>query len=180
MSYLFTSPRLGFRNWKDSDYEAFANMNQDPEVMRFFPEPLKPEETKGLIDRIQQHFDEYGYTFYAVDHLVDDEFIGFIGMVRATFESHFTPCNEIGWRLRKEYWGTGLATEGAKACLEHGFSTLGFDEIYSFTATTNHPSENVMKKIGMTKVDEFDHPKLPADSPLLRHVLYKITKAEHG
>ncbi|MCL4154756.1 UNVERIFIED_CONTAM: hypothetical protein GTU68_009560 [Idotea baltica] len=155
-------------------------MNQDPEVMRFFPNTLTAEETKGLIERLQKHFDEYGFTFYAVDHLADGEFIGFLGLVRAIFESSFTPCNEIGWRLRKEYWGQGLATEGAKACLDYGFSNLGFNEVYSFTATINPPSENVMKKLRMTKVGEFDHPKLAMDSPLLRHVLYKITKAEHG
>jgi len=80
--------------------------------------------------------------------------------------------SEIGWRLRKEAWGQGYATEGAAACLKHGFQTLGFDEIYSFTADLNVPSRRVMSKIGMQFVKYFDHPRLAKDSPLCKHVLY--------
>lgn len=105
-----------------------------------------------------------------------NEFIGFIGFHTATFESDFTPCIEIGWRLKKEAWGKGYATEGAKACLEYGFEELGFDEIYSFTADINEPSKQVMRKIGLKFLTEFDHPKVDPDSTLREHVLYYVQR----
>ncbi|WP_262362395.1 GNAT family N-acetyltransferase [Paenibacillus senegalensis] len=73
-------------------------------------------------------------------------------------------------------WGRGFATEGAKACLAYGFSDLKFKEVYSFTATINEPSQNVMRKIGMQFVDYFDHPRLEPGSPLRKHVLYCIQR----
>ena len=69
----------------------------------------------------------------------------------------------------------GFATEGASACLEHGFNNLKFNKVYSFTATKNLPSERVMQKIGMTMVRYFDHPGVPENHPLRPHVLYVAT-----
>ncbi|HET9136268.1 MAG TPA: GNAT family N-acetyltransferase [Candidatus Kapabacteria bacterium] len=174
-AYIFQSERLGFRKWIESDRALFASLNADPVVMEFFPAPLTSSETDQFIERIEKQFDDYGYGLYAVDSFEDNSFIGFIGLSHPRFESPFTPCVEIGWRLAKEYWNRGFATEGAAACLEYGFSVLGLDEILSFTATHNTRSENVMKKIGMQKIGEFDHPALPG-SWLERHVLYQKQK----
>lgn len=173
--YYFKSSRLGFRDWGDGDKTPFALLNADPVVMEYFPASLTSSETDHFIERINDHFYEYGYGLYAVDSLVDNSFIGFIGLSHPRFESPFTPCVEIGWRLAKEYWNKGYATEGAMACLDYGFNALNIDEILSFTAVQNLRSENVMKKIGMEKIGEFDHPALPG-SWLERHVLYKKTK----
>lgn len=172
--YYFKSSRLGFRHWSDKDVAPFALLNADPEVMEYFPAPLQYPETEKFVERINAHFDEYGYGLYAVDSIADNAFIGFIGLSHPRFESPFTPCVEIGWRLAKEYWNKGYATEGANACLDYGFNTLKIGEILSFTAVQNVRSENVMKKIGMQKIGEFDHLALPG-SWLERHVLYKKT-----
>lgn len=102
-------------------------------------------------------------------------FIGFVGLCRPGFEAFFTPCVEIGWRLRREAWGFGYATEGAGACLAYGFRELGLDRIYAFTAVDNARSERVMQKIGMGKLGAFDHPKLEEGHWLRRHVVYHIT-----
>ena len=175
-NYIFQSPRLGFRNWSDGDIAPFAEINSDPEVMTYFPKPLSFAETKGLVQRLQKYYTDYGYTFYAVDRLEAAEFIGFIGMKYQTFESFFTPCVEIGWRLKRSAWGKGFATEGAKACLNSGFDTLGFLEIYSITAIPNLRSERVMQRIGMEKIGEFDHPSLEEGHVLQRHVIYRTKK----
>lgn len=107
-------------------------------------------------------------------------FIGFIGLAKPTFEAHFTPAVEVGWRLAHEYWGHGYATEGALASIQHGFEGLGLPEIVSFTAVQNCRSRAVMEKIGMhrTAEDDFDHPKLPANHKLRRHVLYRLNRSE--
>jgi ribosomal-protein-alanine N-acetyltransferase len=150
-------------------------MNQDPRVMEYFVNPLSEEETDQFYNRIQEEFGAYGYGLYAVETRQNNDFIGFIGFHWANFHSEFTPCIEIGWRLKQEAWGNGFATEGAKACLDYGFHTLGLKQIYSFTAKINTPSENVMKKVGMVKVAEFEHPNIIEGNPLRRHVLYSIT-----
>lgn len=174
----FESQRLVFRDWEEKDLDEFIAMNKDSKVMEFFPNVLSETQTELLFKTIQEEFKQFGYGLYAVETKDYSEFIGFIGFHWATFESNFTPCIEIGWRLKKEVWGNGYATEGAKACLEYGFSHLKFKEIYSFTAKLNKRSENVMRKIGMRKLTEFNHPKVDSCSKLLRHVLYRIISLE--
>lgn len=171
----FESPRLKFRDWKYIDLEKFKIINKDKEVMKFFPSILSVDETEKFYEVIQEEFEQYGYGLFAVEDKENGEFVGFIGFHWARFDSKFTPCIEIGWRLDKNAWGKGFATEGAKACLNYGFGILGFGRIYSFTSKINIKSEKVMKKIGLVKLDEFDHPKLDKCSNLLRHVLYCIT-----
>ncbi|RKN77136.1 GNAT family N-acetyltransferase [Paenibacillus ginsengarvi] len=168
------TPRLRLRDWEQSDLEPFCRMNADKHVMRYFPKTLSPEETKAFYNAITAEFQECGFGFYAVEVKESSEFIGFIGFHRPAFEADFTPCIEIGWRLKQEAWGNGYATEGAAACLRHGFAELGFGEVYSFTAELNEPSQKVMKRIGMSFVKSFEHPKVEKASPLCRHVLFRI------
>lgn len=174
----FETQRLIFRDWKEQDLKEFRIMNKDIRVMKYFPNTLTEQETDAFYHRIQDEFKNYGYGLYAVETKHNSEFIGFLGFHRATFKATFTPCVEIGWRLKFEAWGNGYATEGAKACLKYGFESLNFQEIYSFTAKTNFQSENVMKKIGMSKITEFKHPNVDENSPLWEHVLYYINVKE--
>ncbi|TWT09390.1 GNAT family N-acetyltransferase [Planomicrobium sp. CPCC 101079] len=175
-AYEFETARLGFRRWKESDKEKFASMNRDCEVMKYFPNKLTTKESDDLIERFEKHFDEKGYGIWAVERKEDNNFIGFIGLLEIGFEADFQFETEIGWRLDKKFWKMGYAVEGAKACLDFAFGKLQLNEVYSFTATINVPSETVMKRIGMSKVKEFDDPKVPVGSPLKRHVLYKIDR----
>ncbi|SFT15330.1 GNAT family N-acetyltransferase [Paenibacillus sp. BC26] len=174
MIYLETA-RLRLRDWEEADLAPFAEMNADEEVMRYFPKPLSADETKVFYNNIVSEFAECGFGLYAVEVKETNRFIGFIGFHHATFESDFTPCIEIGWRLKKEAWGKGYATEGAAACLDYGFNGLGFSDVYSFTADMNKPSSQVMVKIGMNFMKHFNHPRVEAGSPLCKHVLYHIS-----
>lgn len=178
MSYLFTSNRLGFRNWKESDYVPFAHMNADKKVTEFFPSALSQSQSDGMVDRMKQHFSTHGFTFYAVEELKSGVFIGFIGIVKPTFDAFFTPCYEIGWRLAAPFWNKGYATEGAKTVLQYAFSTLKMNEIHAITSLPNLKSAHIMKKVGMKKIGEFDHPKLPDGHYLERHVVYAIKHDE--
>lgn len=172
--FLISTARLGLRRWAPADLEPFIEMNRDPAVMRYFPRLTTPEESAAMAKRIDAFFDEHGYGLYALELKTTGEFIGFTGFSRPSFESWFTPCTEIGWRLRKQAWNKGYATEAAKACLDHARNHLLLPEIYSFTALLNAPSEKVMQKIGMTLVGEFDHPKIEPGHPIRPHVLYRI------
>ena len=170
------TPRLYLREWKESDLEPYAALNADKEVMEFFPSMLTAEESHAQIGRITEHLEKYGFTLFAAERKDNGHFIGFTGLAHAKFESEFTPCIEIGWRLSKANWGQGFATEAALACLEFGFDQLDLKEVYSFTSVHNKRSEHVMKKIGMYKAGEFDHPLVPDESHLKRHALYRIER----
>jgi [ribosomal protein S5]-alanine N-acetyltransferase len=170
--------RLILRDWRESDLLPFSDMNKDPEVMEFFPCILSPEETALLYRKITDFIKEYGFGLFAVESKQTQQFVGFIGFSQPTFTSFFTPCVEIGWRLVRQSWNQGLATEGAKACLMHGFSALGFKEIYSWTAKVNTKSINVMKKIGLEYRGEFEHPNVAIGHRLRRHVLYRVSNNE--
>jgi [ribosomal protein S5]-alanine N-acetyltransferase len=170
------TPRLILRQWKTSDHEPFIQLNQDKDVMEFFPSIKTREETLAQIERMSQNIIRQGYGFFAMERKDNHEFIGFTGLTHPGFESYFTPCVEIGWRLSKANWRQGFATEAAKACLGFGFDALGLSEIYSFTSVHNKRSENVMVKIGMIKEGEFEHPLLDDGDFLKKHVLYKCSR----
>ncbi len=171
------TPRLLLRPWRDEDLAPFAALNGDPVVMEFFPSPLDRAESDAAAARIREHFAAHGYGLWAVEVPGVADFIGFVGLaVVSRFQAHFTPCVEIGWRLAREHWGRGYATEAARAALDHGFRDLAQKEIVSFTVPANLRSRAVMERIGMTRSpdDDFEHPLLPEGHPLRRHVLYRI------
>ena len=176
-NYIITTERLGLRRWVDTDTQPFIEMNSDPDVMKYFPKLLSEEETLLMIQRIHHGFEKNGFGLFAVENKRTFELLGFTGFSIPGFESYFTPCIEIGWRYKKKAWGQGFATEAANACLQYGFSKLGFNKIVSFTATININSEKLMQRIGMKKMNEFDHPNIAKTHPVCRHVLYEITCA---
>ncbi|MEI8411298.1 MULTISPECIES: GNAT family N-acetyltransferase [unclassified Kribbella] len=175
-----TTDRLLMRQWRESDREPFAALNADPAVMEHFPATQTREQSDALIDRNIPAIDERGWGLWAVEVRETGRFIGFTGLSVPSFEAHFMPAVEIGWRLAKEAWGNGYASEAARAALAHGFGPAGLEEIVSFTATTNLPSQRVMQRIGMThdEAGDFDHPRLEAGHRLQRHVFYRIDRAQ--
>jgi RimJ/RimL family protein N-acetyltransferase len=172
-AYLLRTARLGMRRWKDSDLEIFVEMNRDPRVMEFFPRVWTAEESAAMMTRAEAFLEQNGYGLFAVDELATGGFIGYVGLARPSWDAWFTPCVEIGWRLRAEAWGRGYATEAAAECLACGLGEWGLERIYSFTSVPNMRSTRVMEKIGMKFVGEFDHPGVEEGSWLRRHVLYE-------
>lgn len=168
--------RLILRRWRDADREPFAALNTDPEVMRYFPGVLDREKSDWFIDRIEAGFAERGFGLWAVE-LPGTGFVGFTGLSVPRFKAAFTPTVEIGWRFAKSAWGNGYATEAARASLADAFDRLGLAEVVSFTAEINRPSWAVMERLGMSHnaAEDFDNPGIAADSPLRRHVLYRIS-----
>lgn len=168
--------RLRLRRWVAADREPFAALNADPLVMEYFPATLSRDESDVLADRIEEKCQKQGFCFWAVEVSGVVPFAGFIGLSIPSFETHFTPCVEIGWRLARAHWNQGYATEGAAAALRYGFGTLQLPEVVAFTAPGNARSRRVMEKIGMryNPAEDFDHPSIPAGHPLCRHVLYRI------
>lgn len=171
--YIFTSERLGFRNWDISDIDKMHEINSDINVMEFFPAIPTKEQTIEFVKRMKKQFEANGFCYFAVDKLEDSEFIGFIGLSEQTYEADFTPCVDIGWRLKSSEWNKGFATEGAKKCLEYALNELTLEHIYSIAPKINRKSEHVMAKIGMKKQYEFEHSSLINFERLKTCVLYK-------
>jgi RimJ/RimL family protein N-acetyltransferase len=174
------TPRLKLRRWKDSDGDAFYQINSDPAVMEFMPKILTRQESDGLMARIGEYFDGHSFGLWALEEKSSGILAGFTGLSIPRFDAHFTPCVEIGWRLGRTFWGRGYATEAALAVLGFGFQELGLPEIVSFTSPLNLRSIAVMERLKMTRnpSDDFDHPALPEGHPLRRHLLYRIARPE--
>lgn len=170
------SARLLLRRWTIRDRPIFADMNADPVVMEYYPSTLTRSQSDAFVERVEERFESDGFGLWAIEIQRTGAFAGYVGLWPATFEARFTPAVEVGWRLRRDAWGHGYATEAARLALADGFDRLGPDEIVSFTAAINQPSRRVMEKLGMRRdpVDDFDHPSVAAPSPLRPHVLYRI------
>lgn len=182
IAYPIRTARLLLRPFREDDRPAFAALNADPEVRAFFPGLLSREASDDFANRIDAHFAEHGYGFFAIEPhgpgATEAPFLGFCGLSIPNFDAPFMPAVEIGWRLARSAWGHGYATEAARACLTLAWTTLGLDEVVSFTVPENLRSRAVMKRIGMRHEPErdFDHPNLPIGHALRRHVFYCISK----
>ena len=172
--------RLLLRDWRESDMAPFAAMNADPVVMEHFPGLMTREQSDGFARLVQGSIEERGWGLWAVEAPGEHDFIGFVGLSVPRFETAFTPCVEVGWRLASGYWGNGYASEAARGALRYGFERAGLDEIVSFTIPANTRSIAVMRRIGMHNdpADDFAHPLLEPDSPISWHVLYRLRADE--
>jgi RimJ/RimL family protein N-acetyltransferase len=172
--------RLLLRRWLRGDLRPFARINRDPVVMEHFPAQLSRAESDAMAQRIEEHFKQHRFGLWAAELRGVEEFIGFVGLSVPRFEAEFTPCVEIGWRLAREHWGKGLATEGARAAIWYAFAELKLPSLVSFTVPANVRSRRVMEKLGMTydAKDDFEHPGLPVGHALRRHVLYRVSRGE--
>ena len=172
--------RLRLRRWREEDREPFAKLNADAEVMRHFPGTLSRAESDAMAQRIEAHFEQHGFGLWALEVTGGPHFIGYTGLAHPGFDAPFMPRVEIGWRLAREHWGQGYASEAARCALGFAFQELNLPEIVSFTVPANVRSWKVMERLGMTHDprDDFDHPRLPEGHPLRRHVLYRISRPQ--
>ena len=176
------SPRLILRHWIPADRVPFALMNSDPEVMRYFPSVLSTDQSDLYAETVQLGLEEREFGFWAIEVRSADQdqglFIGFAGLSVPQWNATFTPCLDIGWRLGRDYWGMGYASEAAHRILDYGFNQLDIEEVLSFASVLNARSIAVMERLGMIRnsEDDFVHPMFAPDSDLSRHVLYRMPK----
>jgi RimJ/RimL family protein N-acetyltransferase len=164
---------ITLRQWQDEDLGPYAAMNADPEVMRYFPKCLTAEESRESLSRIRAGIDQRGWGLWAVE--VDGALAGFTGLAQPKFSAHFRPCMEIGWRLRREFWGRSIAYSAALAAEAFAFQNLKLAELVSFTAVINTRSRRLMERLGFIRNEreDFLHPLIAEDSPVRPHVLYR-------
>lgn len=168
--------RLLLRPWRAQDLPAYAALNADPEVMAHFPDVLSKADSDAMAQRCQSLIEARGAGVWAVQRLDTGEFIGHVGLHTPAGNLPFAPCVEIAWRLAREHWQRGFATEAAHEALRIGFEELQLPQIVAFTAMTNLPSQAVMKRLGLQRdpQGDFNHPALPHGHRLQRHGLWRL------
>lgn len=138
--------RLILRGFREEDLDAYAEMCGDPEVMRYIGEgkPLSRWESWRSMAMMLGHWQLRGYGMWAVEERQSSEMIGRIGCWQPEGWSGF----EIGWTLRRTYWGRGFATEGAKAAMDYAFGELQQSRVISLIRPENAASRHVAQKLG--------------------------------
>jgi RimJ/RimL family protein N-acetyltransferase len=166
------------RQWKDTDFELFAEMNSDPEVTRYLL-PMTRSESLEAFSRIRKEITQRGWGVWAVE--VDGIYAGMVGLQVPEWHLQFSPCTEVLWRLRKEFWGRGIAYEAASQAIDYGFSKADLEEIVTFATPSNHRSIRLMERLGFVRdhQGDFDHPEVPVGD-LRRHVLYRKNTTLHS
>jgi RimJ/RimL family protein N-acetyltransferase len=156
-----TTERLILRRFRPSDRSAFAELNADPEVMRYIGDGKVLTRTRSdeLVDIIEAHWAKHGFGLWCAAPREDpDACIGFVGLAIPSFLPAVLPAVEVGWRLARSAWGLGLATEGAKASLEHAFGPLELESVISVIDPENARSVRVAEKLGMRYEATHRHP----------------------
>ena len=144
--------RLDLRPVRPDDLDHFAPMDADPEVMRYIAHgrPRTREQAATGVDRIVRTWREHGFGIFTTTVRDTGAVIGWVGLAIPAFLPEVLPAVEIGWRLRREFWGHGYATEGARAVLRWAFEDRRLDRLISIRHVDNVASGRVMEKLGFT------------------------------
>jgi RimJ/RimL family protein N-acetyltransferase len=179
--FQLATERLIMRSWRDDDLAPFHAINSDPEVMATLGPVMSRDEVAALIARMRAHQAEHGHCFWALVRQDDQQLIGWCGLIRGT-AGPVAGKGEFGWRLARAAWGHGYVTEAARAAINWFFDNFTDDAAWAITHVGNRRSRAVMERLGMNYRSDldFDHPRLAADDPLLRHVTYALPRSQWG
>ena len=129
-------------------------MNADPEVMWDLGGPLNQEASDRKLERFDTAFARYGYgRWVIIGELGDDAqaFLGYAGIMASRGEHPLGDHEDMGWRLRRDAWGHGFASEAARAVLDDAFSRVGLEEVLAYTAPDNQRSQAVMERLELRR-----------------------------
>ena len=148
---MIRTDRLVLRRWKPEDLSEYSQICGDPKVMRWIADcSLKTrKQTEDEIAKFEQHWAEHEFGLFAVELLASARLTGFVGPSIPRFLPEILFAVEIGFRLARDLWGRGLATEGSRAVMDFGFKQIGLDRIVSICHVRNTPSRRIMEKLGM-------------------------------
>ncbi len=175
---MIETDRLILRGWRDGDVDPFHAMGNDPDVMRYLGPPMSRADAESAADRQNGLIASHGHCFWAVERKADGAFLGFCGIKPGPEGTPIVGELEIGWRLRRDAWGCGYAREAAAAVIAWAWINTDAPEIAAITVEGNANSWGLMLRLGMARdrAADFDHPAVPDDSPLKRHVVYRIAR----
>lgn len=176
--FQLETERLILRDWCAADIDPFHAICSDPVVMATLGALMSRDQTAASVKRMQRLQEELGHCFWAMERKQDHQLIGWCGIIRGDAGTPVANRLEAGWRMTPSAWGKGYSTEAAIASVQWAFDNHKDDAVWAITTTENRASRAVMERLGMVHLAEldFDHPKVAVDSPLLRHVTYRIER----
>lgn len=168
---VLRTPRLLLRTFRRDDLPEYAALNADPEVVRYLGGvPLTREHSDEIAEWAQECFANEGLGLLAVERAEDAAFLGMCGLHH---QQSYPDDVEVGWRLAREHWGHGYATEAATGWLDHAFGPMALPRVISITDPPNLRSLAVMRRLGMV----FDHEaEVEDDGVMFQAVVYSITR----
>jgi RimJ/RimL family protein N-acetyltransferase len=164
---VLETPRLILRRYVPEDVDALSEALCDRENMRFYPRAFAREDVEAWVERNLRRYEDHGIGRWALTLKPDGTFPGDCGLVRQTVDG--VAEIEVGYVLARRFQGQGLATEAARACVDHAFSALGLDRVISLIRAENTPSRRVAERNGMTIEKETIFVELP-------HLVYVAQK----
>jgi len=165
---ILQTARLLLRELTPQDADALSSVLSDPETMRYYPAPYDRAGVEQWIERNRQRYRDDGVGLWAMELTKTKELIGDCGIILQQVDGE--RLYEIGYHLRRDFWGQGLATEAAVACREWAFAHLKTESLISLIRPENLPSRRVAERVGMAVWKEVDWRGL-------RHMVYSIERA---
>ena len=147
---MIQTARAKLRPWQESDRAPLAQMHADAEVMADYGGGLSRVESDAKFDRYAAAFEQCGFGRWVLEG-PDGSFLGYVGIMPIWPTHPAAPGVEVGWRLVRDAWGRGYATEGARAALRDGFERHRWAEVLSYTAPDNARSQAVMGRLGLAR-----------------------------
>lgn len=152
------TPRIYLRRFADMDAQGFYRMNADAVVLQFTgDQPFPDQEAALAFIRSYDHYQKHGYGRWSMVLQETNQFIGFCGL-KYHEQGDYT---DLGFRLDRAYWGRGLATEAAHACIEYAFTKLKLPLLVGRVQQRNLASVRVLEKLGMRRIKSFDFEGVP-------------------
>jgi RimJ/RimL family protein N-acetyltransferase len=148
--------RLRLRLFRAGDFEDYAALYADPEVLRYLgsgPQPWDRGRSWRHLAFLLGHWELAGSGSWALEHRESGAFVGTVGFS----EPEGWPGFELAWALAPRWWRQGYATEGARAALEYAFAILGRSRVISLIHPENHASIRVAERLGMGREDRMVH-----------------------
>lgn len=171
--------RLILRGWRSGDRAIFLDHLNSPAVMRWLGGVQDAESYTAAFDRLDSYRRDYGHTFWIVERKADGEVLGFCGLKRVNAEGALNPGDmEIGWRLREDAWGQGVAKEAAIACLDLAFGRFAAPHVVALTVAGNVGSWGLMERLGMTRRADLDYHDPRFGPDLNPTIVYSIDAAD--
>jgi RimJ/RimL family protein N-acetyltransferase len=169
MKIILETPRLVLREFTIEDADALARVISDPETMRYYPMSFDRAAVEEWIARNLRRYAATGHGLWAIDLKASGEMIGDCGITLQEVDGEH--LLEIGYHLRRDLWGQGLATEAARACRDYGFTQLQADTLISLIRPENVSSRRVAERNSMKVWKETTRMGL-------LHLVYRVTRQE--